>query len=205
MDDIANSVVSTTGAPAVGGAASSDRELVSRIRAGDIQAFEELYRQYVSSLLRVAYTRLRSREVAEDVVQEVFLSLWQHREKWVLRKSLRSYIYTTLRNQVVHHQRHMQARDWRLRRVAAPDGILAAMPGPAGTDHRVRENELAAAVERAIERLSPRNRETFLLVRREGLSYAEAAEALGISIKGVEMNMVRALAALRKELKHWNP
>lgn len=205
MNDVADNAAETAGTPAAESSAHDDRDLASRIRAGDVQGFEELYHQFAPSLLRVAYARLRSREIAEDVVQEVFLSLWQHRENWVLRKSLRSYIFTMLRNQIVQYQRHMQAREWRLRRVAEADGMLEAIPGSASTDHDVRENELAAAIERAIGQLSPRNRETFYLIRRDGLSYVEAAEALGISVKGVEMNMVRALAALRKELSQWNP
>jgi RNA polymerase sigma-70 factor, ECF subfamily len=77
------------------------------------------------------------------------------------------------------------------------------MSDSVGADHRVRERELADAIERAISELPRRCRETFLLVRQQHLSYLEAAEVLGISVKGVEMNMVRALATLRRQLASW--
>jgi len=182
---------------------AGDRELVARIGAGDIAAFEELYRAHAPALLSFAHARLHSREVAEDLVQDLFLVLWRNRAEWELKGSLRSYLFGALRNRIVSYRRARQAREGQLRRVEEDAVQLDSLPSAHRADHLVREKELAAAIERAIESLSPRNRETFLLVRQHNLSYAETAEILGISVKGVEMNMVRALAALRKELAHW--
>lgn len=181
----------------------NDRELVARIGAGDIAAFEELYRAHAPALLAFAHARLHSREAAEDLVQELFLAIWRNREEWELKSSLKSYLFGALRNRIVSYRRARQAREGRLRQVEEGTGGLDTLPSPNRADHRVLESELAEAIERAIDSLSPRNRETFLLVRQQNLSYAETAEILGISVKGVEMNMVRALAALRKALAHW--
>lgn len=180
-----------------------DRELVARIGAGDIAAFEELYRAHAPALLAFAHAWLHSLETAEDLVQDLFLAIWRNREDWELKSSLRSYLFGALRNRIVSYRRSRQAREGRLIRVDESVVALDSLPGTHRADHQVLENELAEAIERAIDSLSPRIRETFLLVRQHNLSYAETAEVLGISVKGVEMNMVRALAALRKELAHW--
>jgi len=181
--------------------ACSDREVVARIGAGDVAAFEALYRAHAPALLAFAHSQVRSRELAEDLVQDLFLALWRHRKKWDLRTSLRAYLLGALRNRIISYRRSMQAREGALRRVET--ATLASVAEPSGADHRVREAELAEAIEKAIGALPPRCRETFLLVRQQNLTYTEAAEVLGISVKAVEMNMVRALAALRKELGAW--
>jgi RNA polymerase sigma-70 factor, ECF subfamily len=181
---------------------TSDRVLVDRIAAGDVTAFEELYRLHAPALLGFASSRLPSREAAEDTVQEFFLALWRHRQEWRLDRSVRAYLFGALRNHMVSAHRRHQAREGRLQRVDDP-AETNSIPGSAWADHRVRESELADAIEMAIKDLSPRCRETFLLVRQQHLSYAEVAEVMGISVKGVEMNMVRALASLREQLAEW--
>ena len=181
----------------------TDQEIVSRISAGDVGAFERLYQEHASALLGFAYSQLRSRETAEEIVQDLFLALWRHRGKWELTRSLKSYLFGALRHRIVSHRRSVRARDERLQPADGGEDALAALPSGSSSDHLVREVELAAAIERAIEALSPRCRETFLLVRQQHLSYAEAAEVLGISTKAVEMNMVRSFASLRKQLASW--
>ena len=181
----------------------TDHEIVSRIRAGDVVAFEQLYSLHASALLVFAYSQLRSRESAEEVVQELFLALWRHREKWELTRTLRAYLFGALRHHIVSHRRTIRARDERLQATQNADDTLAKLPSATRSDHLVRELELAEAIERAIDALSPRCRETFVLVRRQHLSYAEAAEVLGISVKAVEMNMVRSFASLRAQLAPW--
>lgn len=146
---------------------------------------------------------MRSRETAEELVQELFLSLWRHRHKWQLSRSLRSYLFGALRNHIVSYRRSRQAVNARNLAEEYSDSGLDLLPSRDGSDDRARESELREAIHRAINALSPRCRETFLLVRQQNLSYAEAAEVLGISNKAVEMNMLRALASLRKQLAPW--
>ncbi|HEY8469853.1 MAG TPA: sigma-70 family RNA polymerase sigma factor [Longimicrobiales bacterium] len=190
----------TASRPDSGASSDVDRELASRVRARDVAAFEALYRRYAGAMVRFAYSQLGSREAAEDVVQELFLGLWRHRENWVPSDSVRAYLFGALRNRIVSHRRALAARG--PRRHVGP-GSAASLPSSSSADHGVREAELIDAIERAVAGLSPRCRETFRLVRQEHLSYAQAAEVLGVSVKAVEMNMVRALAALRKQLAEW--
>lgn len=181
----------------------TDQEIVARIRSGDVAAFEQLYARFASALLGFAYSQLRSRETAEEIVQDLFLALWRHRAKWELTRSLKSYLFGALRHHIVSHRRTLRSRDDRLHAVECADEELAALPAASSADHLARERELVEAIGRAVAGLSPRCRETFLLVRQQHLSYAEAAEVLGISTKAVEMNMVRSFAALRQQLAPW--
>lgn len=162
-----------------------------------------MYERFASSLLGFAYSQLRSRETAAEIVQELFLAIWRHRGTWELTRSLKSYLFGALRHHIVSYRRTLRARDERMRSTESADDELAALPSASSSDHLAREAELVEAINRAVEGLSPRCRETFLLVRQQHLSYADAAEVLGISTKAVEMNMVRSFAALRRQLAPW--
>ena len=180
-----------------------ERLLVARIRSGDVVAFEHLYEQFVPGLLSFAYTQVRSREIAEELVQDLFLSLWKYRQQWILTRSLKAYLFGALRNRISSYRRTMAARHELQQPTADAVAGLASLPSSESTDHLVREAELMEAIDRAIAALPRRCRETFVLVRQQHLSYAEAAEVMGISPKAVEMNIVRAFAALRRQLADW--
>lgn len=192
-----------------GGAAvqgvSMDREqdLVARIRSSDAAAFEMLYAEFAPGLLRFAFSQLRSRELAEEAVQDLFLKLWKHRQKWVLARSLRSYLFRALRNCITNYRRTTAARHELQQAVGDADATLAAFPSANGADDHLSEADLLRALDHAVAALPRRCRETFVLVRQQQLSYAEAAEVLGVSVKAVEMNMVRAFSALRVHLADW--
>jgi RNA polymerase sigma-70 factor (ECF subfamily) len=137
-------------------------------------------------------------------VQELFLKLWKYRTKWILvRHSVKAYLFSALRNSIASHRRAQRARLRRGDTVEASDELLASLPSSESADDRVNEVELLRMLEAAVASLPPRCRETFTLVRVHGLSYSDAADVLGVSVKAVEMNMVRALAALRIELADW--
>ena len=180
-----------------------ERELVSRVRMGDVAAFERLYKETVTGLVTFAYSQLRSREIAEELVQELFLNLWKYRAKWVLNRSLKAYLFGALRNRITSYRRTMGARHELQQPATEAADTLAGIPGASRTDDLVRETELIEAIDRAVAALPRRCRETFMLVRQQHLSYADAAEVMGISVKAVEMNIVRAFAALRRELADW--
>jgi RNA polymerase sigma-70 factor (ECF subfamily) len=180
-----------------------EQELISRIRTGDLAAFEQLYEEFGPGLIAFAYSHVRYRAIAEELVQELFLNLWKYRQKWVLSRSLTAYLYGALRNHIYSYRRTMAGRDELSRSSSNNDAGLAALPSASRTDDLVRESELQDAIDRAVESLSPRCQETFVLVHERHLSYAEAAEVMGVSIKAIEMNIVRAFAALRRDLADW--
>ncbi len=155
--------------------------------------FDELVRAHYGRLCNFAYRFVRSRDAAEDVVQEVFARLWQQRQQFDVRDPL-PYLYQAVRNRLVTSRRHELVRArWR-----------------AGVEHEERHAtdaasdvelaDLRRAVARAIDALPERCRLIFTMSREQDLSYAEIARVLDISVKTVETQMGRALKALRTRL-----
>jgi RNA polymerase sigma-70 factor (ECF subfamily) len=176
-----------------------ERDLVGRIRQGDESAFDAIFREHYAPLVRCAEAMLRRRDVAEEVVQDVLLALWQRRDTLVVEESLRSYLFRATRNRSLNHLRHAaieRRAEPELSSVEPPDA-----PAPAG----LVDEEIQAALRGAVGDLPPRCREVFELSRVHGLRYAEIATTLGISVKTVEAQMGKALRVLRERLAPWLP
>jgi RNA polymerase sigma-70 factor (ECF subfamily) len=169
---------------------TADLELRARLRRGDERALARLLDQYWSPLLAYATRLLRSRDAAEDAVQEAFVRLWQHRESWDLEGSVRGLLYRVTRNAALDERKRRVTR----RRLAGQVNRPGATP-PA--DLEVVATELEVMVARAIARLPPRRREIFLLARRDGLSYHQIAFVLDLSVQTVANHMSLALRDLR--------
>jgi RNA polymerase sigma-70 factor (ECF subfamily) len=163
-------------------------------------AFEALFREYHARLCGFAYRFVHSRDVAEELVQEVFLYLWEHWERWDAGAPARTYLFTAVRNAAVSYLRHQ-----RVVQRSEPDLVDLFSRSRPTADADLRGAELGAALGRAIARLPERCRLVFTLSREQGLTYNEVADVLGISVKTVEMQMGRAYKALRRYLAPYWP
>jgi RNA polymerase sigma-70 factor (ECF subfamily) len=169
--------------------------LADRLRAGQPEAFEEVFRANFPRLADYARGLVGSQDAAEDVVQEVFVALWTHRDRVNTPENMVAYLYRSVRNRGLNFLRHQRlVSDFQARKAA--EGGTDSPPADQGAE----ESELAVAIRTAIEALPPRTREVFRLSRDQGLTYPEIAEALEISIKTVETLMGRALKTLRQRL-----
>ena len=175
-------------------------ELVERIRAGEVAAFEALFETFHAPLCAFAYRYVSRRDIAEEIVQEVFLFVWTHRATWNVRDSVKNYLFTAVRNAAMSWVRHELVVH---RHDATTVAFTTPMPSP--VDRELAAAELATAVRRAVERLPERCRLIFTLHREQGLTYAEIAAVLDLSPKTVETQMGRALKALRKSLAAYRP
>ncbi len=182
---------------------ANERNLVDRVRAGDRAAFEGLYRSYYQRLVGFAYTYVRSDALAEELVQEVFLSIWRQREGWEVGTTLSAYLFTCVRNSALNHRRHEGVKQAASAAALSEGRTLGMGEPPAALDSQLEADDLALAARAAISRLPPRCRTVFTLCRGHGLSYAEAAQVMGISESTVKVQMARALAALRLGLARW--
>jgi RNA polymerase sigma-19 factor, ECF subfamily len=174
--------------------AAGESALPARIRAGDHRAFEALFRAH-HALLQAIAGRLASPDLAEEIVQDVMLSLWERRATFHVTGSVRGYLLAAVRFAAASAVRHRQV----VSRHAEAVHALYAPAAPA--DAELLMDERVRAIDAAIERLPDRCRLVFQLVRLEGLSYAEAASALGISPKTVDAQMGNALRRLRDDLR----
>ena len=174
--------------------------LLERIRAGDSDAFDAVFRANYAALVGSAERILGRRDVAEEIVQDVMLELWRRRETLAVEDSLRGYLFRATRNRSLNHLRHGA-----IEKRAEPE--LAAIRAESGSSAHAAlvEEEIEVAVKRAVADLPARCREVFELSRVHGLRYSEIATTLGISVKTVEAQMGKALRLLRERLAQWLP
>lgn len=180
-----------------------DRAWVAAIRIGDAGAFESLFRAYKNDLVAFVTSMTHSCETAQEVVQELFLRIWQQRELWEFPGAVNTYLFRAARNRAVNYLRHKRIEVRFQERVS--QGGRADLHGapPRQPDERVRVTDLAIAVEHAVNDLPDRCGEVFRLRRYHQLNTAETADVLGITTSTVEVQMTRAIAFLRKRLAHF--
>jgi len=176
-----------------------DAELLARLRGGDEEAFDAIFRTWYAPLVRLADALVRDQAVAEEVVQDVMLELWRRREQLTPDGSAQAYLFQATRNRALNHLRHLQVQ--RRAQPLVVDHLGRESTAPVAAE----AEEMDAAVRRAIGELTPRCREVFELSRVRGMHYAEIAATLGISVKAVEAQMTRALRTLRERLAPWLP
>jgi RNA polymerase sigma-70 factor (family 1) len=162
----------------------------------DAAEFEAMFREHYERLCRFAMTVVRSREDAEDVVQQAFVNLWSRRTVLEIRTSTRAYLYRAVRNGALNRVR--ESRNV-VTLHAEPLRSPAADPPPDPlTSLDARES--ADRLHEAMAGLGPRCRDVLRLRWIEGMSHAEIGDALGITRKAVESNITRGLRALRDVL-----
>ncbi|PWG79177.1 RNA polymerase sigma factor [Pararcticibacter amylolyticus] len=173
----------------------SDVELAALLKAGDHAAFTEIYERYASLVINFTVKRLHDIAAAKDIVQDVFVALWNYRQTFELKVSLSAYLYRAALNRMLDQLKHEQVKTKHLESLKEFVSI-----GWEGTDHLARSYNFAAIIEREISALPPRTREIFELRRKQHLSNREIAEKLDLSEQTVETHMKRARKQLRTRL-----
>lgn len=174
-----------------------DQALVHRIRAGDVSAFEQLYRNFWSQLYNFAFRYVQSTEEAEDVVQEVFFTVWRNRADWQINSSLQHYLFVAVRNAAIGRlRRDATMQRWRQRTIGddSPKSAEAA-------DALVESADINADVERALSEMPVKRRAVCALRWIDGLSYSQISERLGINEKTVENHIGNGIRFMRSRLK----
>ncbi len=170
-----------------------------RTDAGGPTDVERLFDLYADRLHRHIYHYVRSWETAQDLVQELFLRLWDRRAELDAVSDIEGYLYTAARNRALTHLRHLRfEEEWR-RHHAGPAIVPRSTTAADDPAEQVVSAEIAAAVQRAVDALPNRQREA-LLLQWKGNSYAQIAAALDISPKTVAIHLTRAIRQLRRAL-----
>jgi len=164
--------------------------ILSRIRAGEREAFETLVNETWDDLVDHLTWILSSREAAEDACQDAFVRLWERRERW-RDGSARALVFRIARNLALDARRRERVRQVWAERMAARSGVSRDAPDEAEL------SELEHRFHEALAALTPARRETVESVRLRGLTHEEAAEALGVSRQTIANRMTLALADLR--------
>jgi len=173
----------------------SETEWILALKEGNLQAFNELFDRYGKRLYHFSIRYLKSAVNAEEIVQEVFMKIWDNRLELSEQKSLESYLFTIARNGILNTIRKSKSEQAYLSYAKINPGKNVLL------DDELNFNELEKAYHAAIEQLSPRRKEIFLLSREDSLSNAEIAQKMNISVKTVENQMTTALSEIRKNLR----
>jgi len=177
------------------GAGPDEPFLLARARQGDAAAFEEVVRRYQRRVYGVALRIVRAHDLADDVAQEAFVRAWRSLERFDLSRPFGPWICRIAANLAVNHVRSPRAREEGL-----PDGHAetpSADPGPLGS---ILDDEARRVLDEAVAGLGPDQRAVFVLRAVEEMSYAEIAEALGISQGTVMSRLFRARERLARAL-----
>lgn len=178
-------------------------ESVGKIRSGDKQAFEMLFFEYHNSLIRFANTITKSRELARDCVQDVFLKIWRNKEEWDIQYSLKAYLYQSVRNQALNLLEKQKAR-YRLKenyQKESHDFLEHSGTMKISNDHlSEKEIKQLKRIWELVEEMPERRRLAFDLNRRHGLSYKEISKVLNISRKTVENHIGQAIKYIREKI-----
>lgn len=172
----------------------NERFLLIRLKHDDKQVFEIIFRFYYTGLVVYADKIIRDTEISEDIVQSVFMKLWEERKNLNI-DSLRSYLGTAVRNKSIDWIRNRRVKDKYREYVLESD----QEPG----DDFYTFQELSEMISQAVDKLPPRCREIFLMSRSQHLKIEEIAAKLNLSKRTVETHISHALKILRVELKDY--
>ena len=169
----------------------TDFDLVALLKSDDVLAFETLYARYFGKLYNHAYEKLHDRYLAQEVVQDLFVSFWQSRYKVEVHTSLTSYFFVAIRYLIINQFKKRMIYEQKIDKLTLTQSQITDE-----TNEWLDYKDLQTEYQAALQELPEKCREVFTM-SRNGSSNKEIAEALNISIKTVEQHITKALRTLR--------
>jgi len=179
-----------------------EKILIRKIKEGDAWAFKNVMRKYYRELVDFAYHYVNSSHVAKDVVQDVFANIWERRSRWSPDRSLKLYLYQSVKNEALKLLRDRKTEYKYIEAYLEEKGEQKIV---LKEEIEGDNQEFQEVVRQAIQSLPERARMTYQLHRRDGLTYKEIAQVMEISHETVESQMSRALQLLRERLSKFVP
>lgn len=175
----------------------SDLQLVDLIRNDNMEAFEEIYRRHWPNLIDAAYKRLQSRQKAEDLVQDFFISFYKRRHSLELTVSLKAYFNQAVKFKVLNLLRDEYTRAACQKEIFLKESLKKEF------SFKLETQELSNKIEQTLCLLPDKCRRAFLLSRKEDRTHKDISIDLNISISTVEKHIGKALKILRSNLKNY--
>lgn len=173
----------------------TDKELISLLKEGDKHAFETLYNQYKYPLTANLLRLLKSEELSAEVLQELFIKIWDKRADIDVEKSFSAYLFHIAHNMVIDIYRKA-SRDSKMRQQL----ILVSKELYTHIEEKIFDKEIQAQLQAAISLLPPQRKKIYILCRMEGKSYKEISQELGISISTINDHLLKANKFLKEHL-----
>ncbi|MGQ1784548.1 MULTISPECIES: RNA polymerase sigma-70 factor [unclassified Saccharicrinis] len=175
---------------------SRDNILIEKLLKDDVYAFDKLFEIYAKKLFAFSFRYLKSETEAEELVQEVFIKVWEKRKTLKINTSFKSYLFTIAYNDILKYFRSKSYHRAYVREAIAISDVEDK------SDERLYYASVLEHVNELIEKLPQRRKTIFVKSRKEGLSAKEIAEELGISPGTVDNNISEALKFLKSRLKN---
>jgi len=183
------------------------KDILISLKSGDAKAFEYVFKCWYEPLVHFANEYLADFESARNIVQNIFLKLWEKHEFIDPESNIRAYLYMAARNACLSHLRHLKLEINFLEKSLKNSENLQLNYEALEylSIEKIDFQNLERIIQETIASLPPRCQEVFVLSRYENLKNKEIAERLDISVKAVEANITRALTALRDNTKDYLP
>lgn len=166
--------------------------IIKCLRESDEAAFEFLFKEHYEPLCLYLGYFIKQHDVVEQIVQEVFVNIWENRKTFSPKGNIKSYLYRAVKNRALNYTKHEMVKT-----KSQADLKEIYYSDETNIERQFERNELLKLIEEGVEQLPEKCREVFVLVKFNGTSYNEAAEILNISPKTVENQMGKALKKLR--------
>lgn len=177
-----------------------EKKLIEGINSGDKLVFEEVYREYYIPLCYYCLRYVETLEDSEEIVQDLFVKIWERRTELEINTSIKAYLYRSVQNYALNFlsKKKTQDRYLMIHSRQIHDDFDS-------DNNELIEEELRLLLKHAILKLPEKRRRIFELSRFDGMKYSSIAEKLSISVKTVESQMTKALKYLRIVLKDYTP
>jgi len=175
------------------------KELSTRLRGGDIQAFDAIYHLYSKRLYAFVIRYVEEEDAAEDIVQEVFIKIWENKKKIASDTSFDSFMFTITYNAAISYIRRRAVERKYFQSLQSVQGNAE---GAVELRDELNFKELNSQIEFLLDKLTPRQKEIFYMSREEGLTHREIAQKLNISVHTVKNHVIAVLSFLRSHIKH---
>jgi RNA polymerase sigma-70 factor (ECF subfamily) len=180
----------------------TDEELVELLKQGKDRAFDELYFRYRDLLVRFVYVRMKSVPVSEEIVQEVFTTIWERRKTLVIQKKFSAYMYTSVRYVTLDYIKSNTLTDQFIKEVFDRNTVIENSNNT--TEEAIYHDELQELVDKAASLLPKKAKEVFILSRIKQYTNKEIAEELNVSHETVKYHITYALKFMRSYLGEFN-
>ncbi|EJL59134.1 RNA polymerase sigma-70 factor [Flavobacterium sp. CF136] len=180
----------------------TDEELVELLKQGKDRAFDELYFRYRDLLVRFVYVRMKSVPVSEEIVQEVFTTIWERRKTLVIQKKFSAYMYTSVRYVTLDYIKSNTLTDQFIKEVFDRNTVIENSNNT--TEEAIYHDELQELVDKAASLLPKKAKEVFILSRIKQYTNKEIAEELNVSHETVKYHISYALKFMRSYLGEFN-
>jgi RNA polymerase sigma-70 factor, ECF subfamily len=183
----------------------SEKELISGLQLGNKSTFDHLFRSYYSGLCSYANSYLRSSDISEEIVQEVFVRLWEKHSKIIIHTSIRAYLYQSVFNGCINYLKGIQSSGFKhvdLEDVSIRHELMS-MELADSEFSKMFSEDVERDLESAIVNLPDQCREIFKMCRIDNLSYKEIAGMLKVSKSTVKTQMSRAMNRIMKQMEKY--